>query len=583
MLAYAFKLDSMRLLWLFAILILGTGFYFHENEDPKDKYPQDYFRSPINSTIRLSGTFGELRPNHFHAGIDIKGKIGLPLVSIADGYVQRIKIQSGGYGKVLYIQHPNGYTSVYAHLHRFAPELEAYVKSEQYRQQKFELELFPEANRFPFKKGQSIGKMGTTGRSYGPHLHFEIRDSQTEQPINPLLFGIQIKDKIEPKLHQIKIYQLNDKHETTGTRTKDIKKGKYGYYVGGDTLYIPAWRAGFALKTYDHMNGASNWNGVYSIKMYVDEVLKHHFRMEKFGFRETRYINAHMDYEEQIEHKSYFNRCFRLRGNQLGSYPVLVDDGVVQLYQDRAQKIRMVAEDLHGNKSEVSFHVKRAKEVKTPPSKTFNFLLPYSEASVIDQPDAFIHFPKGTLYEDLYLNYHSSYENSKNVYSPVLHLMDYTIPVHQFYTLGLKSKNLPDSLKSKAFIAYCQKDNTIQSQGGIWKEDYLTAEVRDLGDFSIMVDTEAPIIKPLNFKSNMRGYNVASFKVKDNYETARNVAYLNINGYIDGKWVLFEYDAKNDKITHRFEADLPKGKHQLRLIVRDNRGNEAVFEQGFER
>lgn len=573
----------MRYLLLLGVLFLASGFYFHENENPKDKYPQDYFRSPIKSNIRLSGTFGELRPNHFHAGIDIKGSIGMPLVSVADGYVQRIKIQSGGYGKVLYIQHPNGYTSVYAHMHRFDEVLETYVKAEQYRQQKYEVELFPEANRFAFKKGQPIGKMGTTGRSYGPHLHFEMRESQTERPINPLLFGIQIKDNIAPKLHQIKIYQLNEQRETIGTLTKDIKKGKYGYYIGGDTLRVSAWRAGFALKAYDHMNGASNWNGVYSIKMYVDEELKHHFRMEKFGFNETRYINAHMDYEEQIEHKSYFNRCFRLPGNHLASYPVLVDDGVVKLYKDKARKIRMVTEDLHGNKTSLSFFVKRAKETQTPSSKSYNFLLPYGEASVIDQPDAFIHFPKGTLYENLYLNYRSTKENSKGVYSPTLHLMDYTVPVHQYYTLGLKASSLPDSLRQKAFIAYCQKDNSTLSCGGVWKSDYLTSEVRDLGDFSVMVDTEAPRIKPIGFKKNMKGFNVMSFKITDNYKTARNVPYLTYDGYLDGKWILFEYDAKKDKISHRFEPDLPKGEHELRLVVRDSRGNEAVLERTFVR
>ena len=203
----------MRLLFsLFLIVIIAFSF----TESGKRSYPQNYFRSPVDHHIKLSGTFGELRPNHLHAGIDIKaknGKIGQPLYATADGYVSRIKVQSGGYGNVLYINHPNGYTSVYAHLHEFPKAIAKYVKEFQYRRQSFEVEIFPEAERFRFKQGEVVGKLGLSGRSFGPHLHFEIRDTKTEKPINPLLFGIQVADNIAPKLHKLKAYFLNDKFE----------------------------------------------------------------------------------------------------------------------------------------------------------------------------------------------------------------------------------------------------------------------------------------------------------------------------------------------------------------------------------
>ena len=227
------------------LLILATIFLFSFNTfntyEADKEYPQNYFRSPVSGTIRLSGTFGELRPNHLHAGIDIKardGKIGQSLYAAADGYVSRIKMQSGGYGKVLYIDHPNGYTTVYAHMHEFDKEVEDYVKMMQKEKESFAVELYPEPNQFVFEKGDKVGKLGMSGRSFGPHLHFEIRDTKTEKPINPLLFGINVSDNIPPRIHQLKIYNLNDKRETQKTKTIDLLKNGKKYSVRKDTLTI---------------------------------------------------------------------------------------------------------------------------------------------------------------------------------------------------------------------------------------------------------------------------------------------------------------------------------------------------------
>ncbi len=565
----------------FPLFLLMMAFSF---SGEKKSYPQDYFRSPVDYTILLSGTFGELRPNHFHAGIDIKGAIGKPLYSIADGYVSRIKVQSGGYGQVLYIDHPNGYTSVYAHMHRFDKTIEKYVKEQQYQQQSFEVDLYPAQNQFVFKKGQLIGKMGTTGRSFGPHLHFEIRDTQTEKPINPLLFGFAVNDKIPPKLHQLKIYSLNDKHETIATKTKNISKAKSGkYYIGGDTLYIPAWRVGLGLKTYDHMNGVSNWNGVYSIEMFEEEQSKYMFEMETFAFHETRYINAHLDYNEQVAKKSYFNRCYRLPGNQLQTYPIQSEDGVITLSQNKAKKIKMVVKDADGNTTNLTFYLKRAKEVKKQDQDIYNYYLPYNEDNIIQNEDIVINLPYGSLYENLYLQYHKTNEKSADIYSDYHHIQDFKTPTHKYYELGIKAKNLPTEKRDKAVIVYCRTGKAPLSYGGKWEGDFLKTEVRDFGDFCIMLDEKPPSIIPISFKSNMKGFNLMSFKIKDNFKTARNVKGLSYNGYIDGEWVLFEFDAKKNLIKHRFDKNLPSGKHQFKLIVEDERGNKKVFKRDFTR
>ncbi|MFT7605554.1 MAG: hypothetical protein ACI8VT_003149 [Saprospiraceae bacterium] len=549
-------------------------------------YPQDYFRSPVGGPIFLSGTFGELRPNHFHAGIDIKankGKVGQDLYAAADGYISRIKVASGGYGNVLYINHPNGYTTVYAHMHRFTDQVAKFIKEAQYNKQNFEIELFPAANQFVFKKGEVIGKLGISGRSFGPHLHFEIRDSRTEKPINPMLFGFKINDKIAPMLNELKVYFLNDKLNTLNTKTYKVQKASgNNYRIYGDTLNLGAWRAGFGIKTYDKMNGVPNWNGVYNVEMYEEDELTYRYTMESFAFSESRYINAHLDYEEQVADKSYFNRCFRLPGNKLSIYEEAASKGLVKLSTQKASKITMKAFDVEGNESTLEFWVKRGK-VKEPESEPFNYLLLFDEENVIDNNSIYIHFPLGTFYENLYMKYHSSRDDSQNVYSMVYHIHDYKTPVHRYYELGIEAENLPDSLRSKAFIAYCGTDQKMENCGGRWKAGKLTVMVRDLGDFCIMVDQEAPTIIPVNFKSNMKGFSKMTFKIKDNYKTTGKATDLKYRATVDGNWILMEYDAKKDLLTYRFDDKIATGQHTVRLSVTDDRENERIFERAFTR
>ncbi|RMG83063.1 MAG: M23 family metallopeptidase, partial [Bacteroidetes bacterium] len=400
-------------------------------EKTKAKYPQNYFRSPVRHTIRLSGTFGELRPNHFHSGIDIKsskGGIGDPVFAVADGYVARIKVQAGGYGNALYIRHPNGYTSVYAHLDRFAPELAKYVLEKQYERRSFAVDLYPEAGQFSFKKGAEIGKMGNSGSSQGPHLHFEMRDTRTQKPVNPLLFGFPMTDNRAPRMHQLRVYALNDKRETIGAKTYNLRQNGRQYRVAGDTLTIDAWRAGFALKVYDHHDFVTNWNGIYQLEMRLNDQPWYAFDLESFSFNETRYVNAHLDYGELVSKKAYFNRCFRLPGNQLSIYSVNENEGVVPLHQNQTAKISLIASDVDGNESRLDFWVKRG-EVTPAVSPPYNYLLLQNEENEIETGQLFVHFPRGALYENLYMEYAATPEKSYGYYSNVHHIHNKKTPV----------------------------------------------------------------------------------------------------------------------------------------------------------
>lgn len=573
------NIENKKTAFVLAVLFLILGF-----STVKTNAQSTSFGSPVAHTIRLSGTFGELRPNHFHSGIDIKGAVGSSILAIEDGYVSRIKVSGGGYGKVLYITHLNGYTSVYAHLSKFEKNIDAFVKKYQYENQVFDVEIHLGESQFTFKKGERIGRMGMTGHAFGPHLHFEIRETKTDKTVNPLGLGIKVKDGKKPRLHEIRLYELSDKSETKHTKNYTLRKSKHSkkYKIKGDTIFTSSDFIGLALKAYDHMDGVTNWNGIYSIQSYSDDSLFFEFKLDAFSFDETRYINAHLDYQEQVTKKSFFNRCFKMPGSQLSMYRKVKKDGVLHLKKGVAQKITMVVKDIKGNSAVTEFWVKKSRLPTTALGGAYNYYLPYDEDNMIDNGSMLLRLPKGSLYENLYLDFEANADDSDDVYASTVHVHDYKTPVHKFYDLSLFPYKLPPSLKEKAFIAYCPPNSRkIINCGGEWHEKMLKTKVRDFGDFTVMADTVAPVIKIRRFKSNMKGWTSISFTITDNFKTARNVKGLKYRATIDDQWILMEFDAKKDRIQYTFDKNLKHGRHQFRLTVEDCLGNETVFEKTF--
>ncbi|MEO1262086.1 MAG: M23 family metallopeptidase [Bacteroidota bacterium] len=575
-------------IFLFSTFLFAIWAFKFPDPPADENYPVDYFQAPVSHTILLSGTFGELRPNHFHAGIDIKsskGVAGDPVYAAADGYVSRIKVDESGYGNAVYINHPNGYTTVYAHLDRFTDALADYVKNLQYEKESFEVDLNPGYGEFKLERGEQIGIMGNSGSSNGAHLHFEVRKTSTQKPINPLLFGFKVTDNVRPKMHSLKAYFLNDKMEEQTTKEFNLIKLKNGRYkIKGDTLSLNAWRAGFALKVYDHFDRVSNWNGIYSLKTYQDDQLVYDFEMESFSFSQTRYINAHCDYEERVTKKSYYNRCFNLPGNKLNIYKQKVNDGVIELYEGKPSRIKMVASDVAGNEAILEFWVKRGKvPATTVASNTFNYVLQYDEGNLIRTEGLYLHLSKGTLYENLYMKYETTPENSDGCYSHVHHLHNYRTPVHKYFDIGIRpTVSIPAELKPKVFVAYCQGGD-VWNCGGKWKEGLLRARVRAFGDYCIMVDEKPPVITPVAFGYNMRGYNKMKFKVVDDVETIGHVRAISYKAYIDGQWILMEYDKKKDMLIYQFDDRIKEGDHVFKLEVKDAVGNETLYEKKFIR
>ncbi|HEY0030307.1 MAG TPA: M23 family metallopeptidase, partial [Bacteroidia bacterium] len=321
---------------LFLISLLFQSFYpiFAQNA-----YPQNDFRSPVDSTLGLAGNFGEIRPNHFHAGFDIRtnNREGMPIYAVADGYVSRIKISAYGYGKALYIAHTNGYTTVYGHLKIFNAGIQNFTEKVQYSKESFEVDTALSSIQLPVKKGDFIGFSGNTGGSQGPHLHFEVRDTKTETPVNPYFFGFKVNDTVKPRITQLAIYPMDEKASINGKHAaKKIapvySKGKYTY-LKTDTISVNG-AIGFGIECYDTETKSTNKNSVFSIELQSGGKRIFYYELEKFTFENARYVNAHVDYASKQLHNTKIQKCFLAKNNQLGIYKNVINNGVLEFNDD---------------------------------------------------------------------------------------------------------------------------------------------------------------------------------------------------------------------------------------------------------
>ena len=541
------------------------------------------YTEPFDFKMLLSGTFGELRSNHFHAGIDIKteGVEGQKVKAIADGYVSRIKVSTWGYGKVIYITHPQtGHTSVYAHLKKFNSKIDQLVKKEHYKKEQFEINFYPNKNDLLIKQGEVIALSGNSGSSNGAHLHFEIRDTKTEKPINPLQFGFKIHDDISPVLRKLKIYSFDT------TLINGYNKSKIYTISKKNTIHTinetPTINGSFALGifTYDRANNAYNKNGVYSIKLTVDSNIYYEFKADELDFSTTRYINAHMDYCEHKENKTKYHRCYKLPNNKLKNYTHLINNGIINFNDTLTHNIKIEVSDYYKNISTIHFKVKSTNDpflLRCPlPRDTNTTSFKMKQPNVFNTKDFKLYMPSNSLYEPLNFSYNTS-DSVEGVFGLVHHVHNNTVPVHKKYTLSIKA-TVPDTLIKKTYIATTDMKGNFWHIGGKWGNGFLKTKTREFGDFCIIADTIQPKIRGLNIFPGKIFNTQTTIKLTIKDEDSGIKSY---RGEIDGKWILMDYDHKKNLLRFDIEDNLTKGKHTFTLEVIDDAGNIKKYEAQF--
>lgn len=552
---------------------------------PKDK---NIFVPPVKIPVLLSSNFGELRVDHFHSGIDIKtqGVIGKEIVSCADGFIYRITVSPSGFGKALYVKHPSGYSTVYAHLDAFTPEIESYVRAVQYERKNFAVTLFPPKEKFPVQQGELIAYSGNSGSSGGPHLHFEVRESESELPVNPLLFELGAPDNIAPVIEKIAIYPIGDKSFVNNSQTRKIvnAKGSQGKFsIEQEREIIVSGETGFGVKIHDLLNGSANRLAAYSITLEVDSLPVYKYVMDGFPFTESRYVNSHMDYETWVKDNIRIQRAFVLPNDKLGTYKSHLNRGIFNFNDDEVHKIRIVVTDAHANKASVSFNVRSVTskpQTLIAASDNKSQVMPYNRINKFTTSDVSLSIPTGALYDTI------DFEYLKKPGTPVmlsdLHMVHNKFtPLHKAVTLQIKPTSIPAGKESKLLIVK-MNDNISKTpvSNSTFSDGFLKAEVLSFGNYFVGIDTIAPSITASGLSPgiNLAGRKELRVKIKDDFSGIKSY-----DASIDSKWALFEYDPKNDVLIYSFdEKYLTKGaKHNLTLKVNDNRDNESYYSCDF--
>lgn len=565
------------------LTFFSVGFVFQERD--RIEFPQGYFISPLKIPILLAGNFGEIRNNHFHAGLDIKtmSQEGQPVLAIADGYVSRINISSTGYGKALYITHPNGFTSVYGHLQRFEEPIASYLKQQQYERESFEVDINVDSSQLKLHQGQVVAYSGNTGASGGPHLHFEIRETLTEFACNPMLFGFDIEDNIRPVITALRMYPIG-KNSTVNAQTGPRKITLMGYR-GHYTASTVTVRGPFALaiEARDVINKTDNTQGIFSIEVQKDGERVFYHDLDKFGFHESRYINSFVDYGEKKRTGRVYQKCFLDPNNRLSTFRNVINRGIMSLEDDSTHHISVIVKDAYGNTSDIDLKVRNTAGPPPPANATLEAvpqaIFPYQQSNDFDTAGLKMHMPPNIFYDTIYFNYHKA-PPKPGSWSVTHELQQSDVPVHGFYTLSIEAPDLPEALQQKAYIAAVEDGGYKSYQGGTYQDGWVTASVRSFGNFAVMVDETAPYINAINIYNgkNLKGSPWIRMQISDG---ASGIA--SYRGTIDGKWVLMEYDKKTSLLVHYFEDSLESGEHTFELAVRDNCGNIREFKAKFTR
>lgn len=546
--------------WKLLVLTAFAAFTLHINAQ---NYPQNYFRYPLDSLPSLVSPFGGLRDNHFHSGMDLRTnqREGLPVFASADGYVSRIKIQSIGYGKAIYIDHPNGYTTVYGHLQKYSGKIAEWIQNYQYKNQTFEFDYVFEKPILLVKKGDTIGLSGNSGGSSGPHVHFEIRNTKSEKIINPALFGIIPFDTLNPVIKNVFVYNFVQ----DGLLLKQVLKINHqtiiptnipNHFIYKKILELPAEMYGFGLETYDYIHNANDEKGIYeySLKLNDNQIFRH--VLTQFAFDESKYINVHIDYPFYKAAKTRVQKCFVDDGNEFSTYQTNALKGRILVTKNTKDTLVFEVKDVNQNKFVllipiVGLPAKLDKEnqdyLKSIKHKKAFYPL---KKNSIKTKDFLFELDAKSIYDTSYYDF-EVLPKQKLAFSKTYKIFNPTASFHKAADIAIKPIKVKSEYQNKLLLAYYFNDEkNIRSAGGNYDGGVVKGKANNFGHYFIAIDTVAPTIKQIfiNTEEALGDSLHFYFEIKDNFSGIGKY-----EGFLNGEWILLDFDAKSNMLTYHFD------------------------------
>ncbi len=547
---------------------------------PIKQYPQHYFQWPVGTNVGIVANFGELRPNHYHMGLDCRtdGRENLPIYAAADGYIAKIHIDATGFGRAIYINHPNGLTTLYAHLNEFNPALEAFIKEEQYKKKSWKIDVIVPKNVFKVLKGSFIAYSGNTGGSQGPHLHFEIRDTKTEKVLNPLLFGLPIEDNASPEIYKLSVY---DRRFSTYEQTPKIislKKINGQYQPIGGKILIQTNQVSFGINAFDKNNGSGNQNGIYKATLYDNEKEIVGFEMDSITYDETRYLNAHIDYKTRNNGGPFLQHLSILPGYLNGIYKSQKgEDGIISLEDNTPHHITIKVYDANENVSDLVFDIEFAGTDFTKTNNKKNspeFIFKPGQINIFENEAISFYLLENSIYDYFQFHYNESIVMGSKIFS----LHNENVPIENYFPIKIKGnykRRDTGNIVMKLMTNQKEKFKKARFDNG-----WYTASFREFGKYELVIDTIAPVVKPIgSFRdgATITTLNKIIFSASDN---TKEIAEF--TGLIDGQWILFSND-KEASFIYTIDKYCTPGEHLLTIIVKDLVGNTTTKNYHFTR
>ncbi|MGL2966401.1 M23 family metallopeptidase [Flavobacterium sp. XGLA_31] len=561
----------MKRFWLFFLFNLAVW--------GQNQYPRDYFRSPLDIPLQLAGNFGELRSNHIHSGFDFKTqqKEGLNVYAAADGYVSRIKISEVGYGKAIYITHPNGYTTVYGHLQSAVGAIEKLIKKEQYKGKSYEFDLTLNPTDLIVKKGDLIALSGNTGGSEGPHLHFEIRETQSEKIINPMYFGFDtlIPDERKPLLNSLWVYPLGENSVVNQSKrpiSVNLSLQDDGTYIAEKIEAMG--RIGFGITALDYDNVSWNANGIFRVNTFLNGKTDFGYQFDTFAFDETRYVNALIDYFRFKKLKQRVQKLFMESPYPLSLIHSGIDNGIVTVSSNMTQSYRIEISDFNENMVKIfvpiQYSVQSAKVNEVP--ITSKYLVKAQKENIFAQENVTVTIPANTFLDNFYMDF--------EVKNGIAIVHEDVVPAFANFSITFEDSIASEKDREKMFIGLGDGKKTVYYHTKRYKNSF-TIYTKILGEYKLIKDGMPPKIK-IDKKVGgkwISNLNELQFTISDDLSGIKTY-----DGYLNGNWILLEYDPKTKKLIHHFsDGIVAEGKNDLKVVVTDNVGNSTIFETQFFR